>query len=194
MTHFVPKLFLAVLSFAMLLCFSSAQSLKVGIVDMNRVFAEYYKTKDADKVVNEQKEAAKKELESINNDYKKLLDSYQNLAKELKDPAIGEALRKKKTEEAQQVASKARALEREKKELTDRRQRMLLTEVDRKRKALIEEIQDVVSNMAKKKNYDVVFDKSGLGTRGIPFLLHSKDGVDFSEELIGELNKGATTP
>jgi len=48
--------------------------------------------------------------------------------------------------------------------------------------------------MAKKKNYDVVFDKSGLGTRGIPFLLHSKDGVDFSEELIGELNKGATTP
>ena len=95
MTHFVPKLFIAVLSFAMLLCFSSAQSLKVGIVDMNRVFAEYYKTKDADKVVNEQKEAAKKELESINNDYKKLLDSYQNLAKELKDPAIGEALRKK---------------------------------------------------------------------------------------------------
>mgnify|MGYP003300152388 CR=1 FL=1 len=46
----------------------------------------------------------------------------------------------------------------------------------------------------RKKNYDVVFDKSGLGTRGIPFLLHSKDGVDFSEELIGELNKGATTP
>ena len=99
MTHFVPKLFITVLSFAMILCFSSAQSLKVGIVDMNRVFAEYYKTKDADKVVNEQKEAAKKELESINNDYKKLLDSYQNLAKELKDPAIGEALRKKKTEE-----------------------------------------------------------------------------------------------
>ena len=185
----LPKLYVALLSFAFVLCSASAQSLKVGIVDMNRVFAEYYKTKDADKVVNEQKEAAKKELDSINNDYKKLLDSYQKLAKEIKDPAIGEALRKKKTEEAQQVASKARALEREKKELTDRRQRMLLTEVDRKRKALIEEIQDVVSDMAKKKNYDVVFDKSGLGARGIPFLLHSKDGVEFSEELIKELNK-----
>ena len=83
MTHFVPKLFISVLSFAMLLAFLQPQSLKVGIVDMNRVFAEYYKTKDADKVVNEQKEAAK-ELESINNDYKKLLDSYQNLAKELR--------------------------------------------------------------------------------------------------------------
>ena len=188
------KLSIALLSFMLIISAASAQGLKVGIVDMNRVFAEYYKTKDADKVVNEQKEAAKKELESINNDYKKLLDSYQKLAKEIKDPAIGEELRKKKGTEAQEVASKARALEREKKELTDRRQRMLLTEVDRKRKALIEEIQDVVSDMAKKKNYDVVFDKSGLGTRGIPFLLHSKDGVDFSQELIKELNKGSSSP
>jgi len=173
---------------------AGAQGMKIGIVDMNRVFAEYYKTKDADKVVNEQKEAAKKELETINNDYKKLLDNYQKLATEIKDPAIGEELRKKKQKEAQEVASKARALEREKKELSDRRQRMLLTEVDRKRKALIEEIQDVVGDMAKKKNYDIVFDKSGLGTRGIPFLLHSKDAVDFSEELIGVLNKNAGSP
>ena len=188
------KTSIALLSFIFILSAASAQGLKVGIVDMNRVFAEYYKTKDADKVVNEQKEAAKKELESINNDYKKLLDSYQKLAKEIKDPAIGEELRKKKATEAEGVASKARALEREKKELTDRRQRMLLTEVDRKRKAIIEEIQDVVSDMAKKKNYDVVFDKSGLGSRGIPFLLHSKDGVDFSQELIKELNKGASSP
>ena len=173
---------------------AGAQGMKIGIVDMNRVFAEYYKTKDADKVVNEQKEAAKKELETINNDYKKLLDNYQKLATEIKDPAIGEELRKEKQKEAQEVASKARALEREKKELSDRRQSMLLTEVDRKRKALIEEIQDVVGDMAKKKNYDIVFDKSGLGTRGIPFLLHSKDAVDFSEELIGELNKNAGSP
>jgi len=39
---------------------AGAQGMKIGIVDMNRVFAEYYKTKDADKVVNEQKEADKK--------------------------------------------------------------------------------------------------------------------------------------
>ena len=183
-----------VISLVFMITGAGAQGMKIGIVDMNRVFDEYYKTKDADKVVNEQKEAAKKELETINNDYKKLLDNYQKLATEIKDPAIGEELRKEKQKEAQEVASKARALEREKKELSDRRQRMLLTEVDRKRKALIEEIQDVVGDMAKKKNYDIVFDKSGLGTRGIPFLLHSKDAVDFSEELIGELNKNAGSP
>lgn len=179
------------ISLAFLTSGANAQAMKVGIVDMNRVFAEYYKTKDADKVVNEKKETAKKELEKINVEYKQLIETYQKLAKEIKDPAISEQLRKKNQKEAQEVASKARGLEREKKELSDRRQRMLLTEVDRKRKALIEEIQDLVEDMAKKRNYDIVFDKSGLGTRGIPFLLHSKDAVDFSQDLIAELNKGA---
>ena len=42
---------------------AGAQGMKVGIVDMNRVFAEYYKTKDAEQDVNDQKELAKKELQ-----------------------------------------------------------------------------------------------------------------------------------
>ena len=45
---------------------AGAQGMKVGIVDMNRVFAEYYKTKDAEQDVNDQKELAKKELEERN--------------------------------------------------------------------------------------------------------------------------------
>jgi outer membrane protein len=170
---------------------AGAQGMKVGIVDMNRVFAEYYKTKDAEQDVNEQKELAKKELEARNVQYKALIEKYQLLAKQIKDPAITAELRAQKQEEAKGIASEARSLEREKKEFADRRQRMLLTEVDRARKAIIEEIQDLVKTTAKQRNYDIVFDKSGVGDRGIPFLLHSKDAVDFSKAIIEQLNKGA---
>ena len=170
---------------------AGAQGMKVGIVDMNRVFAEYYKTKDAEQDVNEQKELAKKELEARNVQYKALIEKYQLLAKQIKDPAITAELRAQKQEEAKGIASEARSLEREKKEFADRRQRMLLTEVDRARKAIIEEIQDLVKATAKQRNYDIVFDKSGVGGRGIPFLLHSKDAVDFSKAIIEQLNKGA---
>ena len=170
---------------------ASAQS-KIGIIDMNRVFAEYYKTKDAEKDVNDQKALAKKELDERNARYRELIDKYQGLAKQINDPAITEELRAQKQQQAKEVASEARSLEREKKEFADRRQRMLLTEVDRARKAIIEEIQDLVKDTAKQSNYDLVFDKSGLGTRGIPFLLHSKDAVDFSEDIITKLN--ATAP
>lgn len=184
-------LFAAVLGFTFLAPSASAQGMKIGIIDMNRVFAEYYKTKDAEQDVNDQKALAKKELDERNARYRELIEKYQDLAKQIKDPAITNELRATKQKAAKEIASEARSLEREKKEFADRRQRMLLTEVDRARKGIIEEIQDLVQNTAKERNYDIVFDKSGLGTRGIPFLLHSKDAVDFSEEIIGTLNKNA---
>ena len=182
---------------AVALCSAGAQDLKVGIVDMTRVFQEYHKTKDAEKKVNDGKAIAKKELDERNARYKQLIEKYQNYAKEMKEPGISEELRAQKEKEAQDVASEARSLEREKKEFAERRQRQLLEQVERMRKAILEEIRELVQEMAKEQNYDLVFDKSGLGSRGIPFLLHSKDGVDFSDDVIAKLNANApasTTP
>ena len=177
---------------------ASAQDLKVGIVDMTRVFQEYHKTKDAEKKVNDGKAIAKKELDERNARYKQLIEKYQNYAKEIKNPNMSEELRAQKQQEAQDVASEARSLEREKKEFAERRQRQLLEQVERMRKAILEEIREVVKDMSETQNYDLVFDKSGLGNRGIPFLLHSKAGVDFSDAVIKKLNSDApekdTTP
>lgn len=170
---------------------ASAQDLKVGIVDMTKVFQDYYKTKDAEKKVNDGKAIAKKELDERNARYKQLIEKYQALAAEIKDPSMSEELRAVKQKEAEDVASEARSLEREKAEFAERRQRQLLEQVERMRKAILEEIREVVQDMAKEQNYDLVFDKSGLGSRGIPFLLHSKDGVDFSDNVIAKLNANA---
>ena len=38
---------------------TAAEGIKIGIVDMKRVFSEYHKTKDAEEAVNEGKAAAK---------------------------------------------------------------------------------------------------------------------------------------
>ncbi len=170
---------------------ASAQDLKVGIVDMTKVFQDYHKTKDAEKKVNDGKAIAKKELDERNARYKQLIEKYQSYAEALKDPSLSEELRAQKQQEAQDIASEARSLEREKKEFAERRQRQLLEQVERMRKAILEEIRELVQTMSKEQNYDLVFDKSGLGSRGIPFLLHSKDGVDFSDAVISKLNANA---
>jgi len=170
---------------------ASSQDLKIGIVDMTLVFQEYHKTKDAEKKVNDGKAIAKKELDERNARYKELIEKYQNYSAEIKNPNMSEELRAQKQKEAQDVASEARSLEREKKEFAERRQRQLLEQVERMRKAILQEIRDIVQDMAKEQNYDLVFDKSGLGSRGIPFLLHSKDGVDFSADVIKKLNANA---
>lgn len=170
---------------------SDAQEFKIGIVDMKRVFADYYKTKDAEEKVNEGKSIAKKELDERNAKYKQLIQQWQDLQKLIKDPAISDELRNQKGKEAQDKAAEAKSLEREMAEFRQRRERQLQEEVLRMRKAILEEIRELVEEKAKKENYDLVFDKSGLGVNGVPFLLHSKDAVDFSNEIIAELNKDA---
>ncbi|MEZ5305127.1 MAG: OmpH family outer membrane protein [Verrucomicrobiales bacterium] len=170
---------------------AQAQGMKVGIVDMKRVFAEYYKTKDAEKKVNDGKAAAKKELDERNAKYKQLLGEYQELAKLIRDPAISEELRETKKKEAQDIAAEAKSLEREMAEFRARREKQLQEQVIRMRKGILEEIRLVVEEKSKTDGYDLVFDKSGLGMNGVPFLLHSKNAIDFSNEIIADLNKDA---
>jgi outer membrane protein len=170
---------------------ASAQEFKIGIVDMKRVFSEYYKTKDAEKSVHDGKEAAKKQLDERNAKYRELINKWQEAQKLVNDPAISEELRVQKTKERDELASEAKSLEREMSEFRARREQQLQEQVGRMRKGILDEIKSIVEGKAKQENYDLVFDKSGLGVNGVPFLLHSKDAVDFSQDVITDLNKDA---
>ena len=48
--------------------------------------------------------------------------------------------------------------------------------------------------MRRSGNYDYVFDKSGLSTSQVPFLLYTKDATDITAGLLGVLNKDAPAP
>ncbi|MFV1994206.1 MAG: OmpH family outer membrane protein [Verrucomicrobiales bacterium] len=169
----------------------AADNIKIGIVDMKRVFSEYYKTKGAEKEVNEGKSVAKQELDERTAKYKQLIEKFQELSALINDEAISEELREEKKKEAQEIAAEAKSLEREMAEFRTRRERMLQEQVMRMRKGILEEIKVIVEANSKEQGYDLVFDKSGLSMNAVPFLLHSKDAVDFSNEIIAELNKDA---
>ncbi len=170
---------------------AKAQNFKIGIVDMKRVFADYYKTKDAEKSVNDGKEAAKKQLDDRNAKYRELINKWQESQKMMGDPAINNELREQKRKESEDLASEAKSLEREMSEFRARREQQLQEQVGRMRKGILEEIKTLVEKKAKGDNYDLVFDKSGMSVTGVPFLLYSKDAVDFSDEILKDLNKDA---
>lgn len=170
---------------------SAQDGFKIGIIDMKRVFAEYYKTKEAEKSVNDGKEAAKKQLDERNAKYRELIGKWQESQKMIQDPAISEELRAQKRREAEELSSEAKSLEREMAEFRQRREQQLQEQVGRVRKGILDEIKILVEKRAKDSNYDLVFDKSGMGVNGVPFLLYSKDAVDFSQDVITELNKDA---
>ena len=58
-------------------------------------------------------------------------------------------------------------------------------------KGILEEIRKLVEEKAKVENFDYVFDKSGMSTSQVPFLLYTKDATDMTAILLKDLNKGA---
>ena len=62
--------------------------MKIGTVDMNKIFSAYYKTKDAEARINEARNSAKQELDERMDTYKKNLDDINKLNDDIAKPAL----------------------------------------------------------------------------------------------------------
>jgi Skp family chaperone for outer membrane proteins len=167
---------------------ASAQDLKVGIVDMARVFGEYHKTKDAEAELEKRKQEARGELEGQDTKLKSYKEQLDALRKSVQDPAVSATVKESKKKKFEQVAEEAQALRTELLEFARRREAQLLEMFNRKRDGILAELREAVTKKSELTGYDLVFDKSARSTRDVPFLLYSKDARDFSAELIAELN------
>ena len=163
-----------------------SEELKVGIVDMTRVFGEYYKTKEVEKEIEKKKEIARSEVNERDGELKEKMDELKALEKEITDPVSSREVRANAQKKAQKVTEEARAMRDE--VLGFAREMQLLEMSKRKREVILEEIQSVIKSHSTAEGYDLVFDKSSKSTRGISFLLYSKDANDFSSKMITRLN------
>lgn len=164
-------------------------ALKVGTVDMNRAFKEYNKTKDAEAKINEAKNAAKKEYDERAEGYKKALDEINKLNQQLEAPALSADAKSAKAKERDEKISSIKKMEQEINEFRQTRERQLQEQALRMREGIVKEITDIVLDRVKANNLDLVFDKSGMSLNGVPLLMYSKDGMEFTDDIIAVLNK-----
>ncbi len=168
-------------------------SLKVGTVDMNRAFKEYSKTKDAEKKINEAKDAAKKEYDDRADGYKKVLDEINKLNQQLEAPALSADAKTQKAKERDEKITNIKNIEREINEFRQTRERQLQEQALRMREGIVQEITDVVMEKVKANNMDLVFDKSGMSLNGVPLVLFSRENAEFTNDIISVLNKPGRT-
>ena len=187
--------FMKFLAIALTSCFivsnAMAADLKFGVVDMVKAFSEFYKTKDASTKMKANKDKAMSEMNERYTAYKTLLAETQKIAKEAQDPILTQDARASAGAKAQEKAKDVRSLEQEINEFQQRRTMQLRQEEMELQKGIYEEIVAVVKDKSKASGYDLVFDKSGVSMSTVPVLLYFKDAVDFTDEVIVDLNKNA---
>lgn len=182
-------LLLAALCFGAFNSASAQTPVKIGTVDMKKVFENYYKTKDAEARINEARNAAKKELEDRMDTYKKGTEDVQKLNDEIGRPELSKEAKEAKSKTRDEKITELKTMEREIREFQTTREKQLQEQSVRMRAGIVEEINKVVADRVKSDGFDVVFDKSGPSLNGVPIVLFSKESFDFTDDVVTTLNK-----
>ncbi len=188
------KKYLTLTLAALSMAFASTASaeLKIGTVDMNKVFQGYYKTKDAETKINDARAAAKKELDDRIEGYKKQIDEINKLNDELKKTELSNDTKEQKAKTRDEKINDAKGMEKDINDFRVTREKQLQEQAVRMRNGIVEEINKLIQDKVAAENFDIVFDRSGASLNSVPFLLYARDTFDFSQTIIDSLNKSQT--
>jgi outer membrane protein len=146
---------------------ASAQEMKLGYVNVAKVFEGYQRTKASEAALEQRGKQKEAELEARMNELKKLRQSLELLNEDARDAKAREI--DEKTEELQRFRNTtARDLGRER---------------DRSAREILKSIQDAVDQVAKAGGYSLVLDSRSL--------LYATPAQDVTNEVLKVLNSQA---
>lgn len=165
--------------------------LSIATVDMQELFKQYHRTDEAQKQINIERARIQKDNNERLARIRELEEQLELLKKQLQDPTFNESKKQELYKERQMKLQEGIALDRERREFLQRRNQALNEKLVQRMKGILEEIRKLVEEQAKVGDFDYVFDKSGLSTSQVPFLLYTKDATDITADLLKVLNKDA---
>lgn len=145
------------------------KELKIGVVDVERVYNEYEKAKSAREEIQKERTEKQIELSKKQAELKRLVDEYNQKKSKLKE------------DEMKNYEKKINDLTTEINTFVRLTNQQLIEENRKKTQALLNDIAKVIQDYASKNGYDLIVDKKSL-----PYFSNS---FDISEEIIKILNQ-----
>ncbi|KAB2642487.1 MAG: OmpH family outer membrane protein [Verrucomicrobia bacterium] len=162
---------------------------KIGIVDMNRIFSEYDKTKKTQAEYEVLEKNANKELDTRIDQLKKEVDAIDKLNTDLEKPDLNNDIREGKQKERETKIAQAKKLDEETTAFRSNKEKKFQEEFSKTRKTIIDDIMIVINEQTKIRGFDLLLDKSGLSAGAVPVVLYSRPDLDISSDIIAILNK-----
>lgn len=167
---------------------NKSNSSKIGVVNLAKVFREYYKSKIAQEAIKRQAEAYRNYLVRMNNDYVKLVNEARNARNASLNVALSVSAKKAAEAQAEKLARESAAKKAEIEVYAQGRRVDMQKLENNRRKEIMIDIQSAVSKRAAIEGYDYVFDSSGMTMNNQPALLVFPKSADMTEAIIKDLN------
>lgn len=174
----------------MFLAAANAAKLKIAVVDMDKLFQQYYKTKQTDAVLQQKQGIFQAWAKKLGASRLKLQEEFNILRDDAQNIAFSSTEREKKRLTAQKKYQEFKKKEAELEQYVQQKSREYKTLVSKMHKRLLEEIYTEIRRYAVLKGYNFIFDKSGKTLNTIPAIIYSSPQHDISAEILGKLNRG----
>ncbi len=186
----MKKIFLSLTVMLFCILCANAADLKIAVIDMDKIFQEYYKTKIVDANLKKQAELFKDYSDKLNESLTKLQEEFKTLRDASQNIAASEVERESKRLAAQDKYRQKNSKEAELRQDTREKQRQLRDEYEKNRNEILNEIKKTVGEMALLQGYTLVLDKSGLTLNNIPAVVYHSPAIDITDGILRDLNRG----
>jgi len=184
------RFFACLLTFAVLAISAEAQS-RVAIIDLRKVFDDYYKTKAADATLKDRAGDLEKERKALTDQYQKLTEDYKKALDGANDQAVSADEREKRKKSAESRLIEIKELEQNLTQF-DRQSRTTLEEQQRRMSDnILAEIKTVVAAKAKAGNFAMVIDTAAESFNRTPILLYNSGENDITAAVLTQMNANA---
>jgi outer membrane protein len=190
----MKKLIHSLLPAFLLLAVSGAPALaesKTALIDLRKVFDNYWKTKEADSALKDRAAEMDKQYKNLTEDWTKSRDEYQKLLATVNDQAVSseERAKRKKTADAKMLELK------EGEQTIEGFRRQATTTLDEKKRQMrdkiLAEIRNAINAKAKAAGYSIVFDSAADSANATPVLIYTTGENDITDEILATLNVSA---
>jgi outer membrane protein len=165
--------------------------LKIGTVDLKKVFDGYFKTKQADTTLKERAGDFDKTRKGMLDDYQSLNERYKKELESANDQAVAAEEREKRKKIAENTLIEIKKIEQDVSSF-DRQARTTLGEQQRRmRDNVLREIREVVTAKAKAGSFTLIVDTAAESVNSTPIVLYTNGENDLTDDILKQLNANA---
>jgi len=164
---------------------------RIVVVQLDRVFNEFYKTKLAGAQIETRKQEIRDELKGREAQLVALDKELSDLRVQINDTALSDEHRGQLRESAADKQLRFNEMQDQARQIAELRNKELEDMSRRMRRGLVEEIREAVREFARTQGYDAVFDASGQTLNGVEALIYYDEKLDITDRVIETMNRGA---
>jgi outer membrane protein len=144
---------------------------KVGVINLTKVFDEFWRTKQADIQIKHRLAEFEKMGQSMYDDYKKANEEFGKQIEAANDPALSKEESEKRRKDLDKKRKDIMEMENNIKQFQGNSQRALMEQRGRVRESILRDVRGVIEEKSKAGGYATVLDISAQSANGTPVVI-----------------------